>query len=339
MNLKKINTHLSEVKTKMKKIKMFGKMVPLALLVGILVIGTGSAALLSYFGQITTTADVEQSILLDGQAWDASISHTIPEASPGGEEFCYKHTLENRMSINGSVNLETSDIIGIDTNAYDIPETTTLQLCSKDTTSWQCNPDMSATLIFKTSNPEFDYELSYSGLSDGVEYAIIYYADKAKRFNYWGGDNPGEVIDTFTADSTGNHTNSVDIGMNLPANPDWNINPNPDYCDYNNNFDDYVHCRGAKIWIVPTSDLTSGDLPVAWNPSSYLFETDLVMYFDCNEQTEDDISRLASYYKGSELSKPITIASGDIKNFLLCYDFDPLIAPNVYSIVTTVVSA
>jgi hypothetical protein len=72
--------------------------------------------------------------------------------------------------------------------------------------------------------------------------------------------------------------------MDLPRSPDWNINPVPDYCDNHNGFDDYNTCAGAKIWLVPTSNLTSEiSLPLnAWNPSTYLFETDLINYNDTN---------------------------------------------------------
>ncbi len=87
-----------------KKLSLFGKQIPIIIVLALLLVGAGSAALLSYFGRITTTANVEQSILLDdGQ----EVSHTIPETSPGGEIFCYKHKLTNRMSVPGTVTFET----------------------------------------------------------------------------------------------------------------------------------------------------------------------------------------------------------------------------------------
>ena len=115
----------------MKKINIFGKSIPAAI-VALLVMSTfGAAALLTYYGQITTTVNVEQSILLDGEPWNYEIIHTIPEAAPGGEEFCFKHTLENKMSVEGEVVFETTEYIGIITGMYNIPEITTLILYNK----------------------------------------------------------------------------------------------------------------------------------------------------------------------------------------------------------------
>jgi hypothetical protein len=100
--------------------------------------------------------------------------------------------------------------------------------------------------------------------------------------------------------------------MNLPTSPDWNINPSPDYCSNNNNFDSYAHCSGAKLWIVPTSDLTSGALPLtAWNPTTYLFETDLVTYSSdsisiCNQESQ---CVLIPKTCGITASGPITFGS------------------------------
>ena len=166
------------------------------------------------------------------------------------------------------------------------PGTRTLILENKDT-GWQVIPsdEIQGTLTYKTAGDQFNYSLVASGLSN-ISYSLIYYADKDPRFSSWGGDNPGKVIGTFTAvsGSINQALTSVDLGMDLPESPDWNINPTPDYCSNHNGFDSYNTCAGAKIWLVPTSDLTGGpSLPlVSWNPLTYLFETDLINYNDTN---------------------------------------------------------
>ena len=94
-----------------KSIQIFGKTIPVWLLAGLLSVGLGSAALLTYYGTITTSVNVEQSILLDGKdvkTGSLSVSDVIAEDAPGGEKFCFKHTLTNQMSVAGDVKLETS---------------------------------------------------------------------------------------------------------------------------------------------------------------------------------------------------------------------------------------
>jgi hypothetical protein len=162
---------------------------------------------------------------------------------------------------------------------------TILNLCAKDSTTptWQCIPGATGTLTFGTEGQKFTGTLTTSGLQD-KDYALIYYKDQADRFNSWNGAD-GVVIKTF-------HDNQINLAIDndigsLPKAGDWNIAPDKDYCAGHNGFDYYAHCTGAKIWIVPTSDLTSGSvLPLTvWNPTTYLFETDLVTYTKRNPTT------------------------------------------------------
>jgi len=156
--------------------------------------------------------------------------------------------------------------------------TTILNLCAKDTNTWQCLTNgATATLTFGTVGPKFTGTLTTYGLGGSTEYALIYKPDTADRFTTWTGVG-GKVIATFTGNAVGLAIDK-DLGMNLPIAGDWNIAPSPDYCAGRNGWDYYAHCTGAKIWIVPTAVLTSGNLPLtAWNPTTYLFETDLVTY-------------------------------------------------------------
>jgi len=94
--------------------------IPMALfVVGLFVIGGATAALLAYYGTITANVNVQQSILLDGLAWpESQVTDAIPEAAPGGQMFCFDHSLTNQMSETGQVNLATvysPDGVGITT--------------------------------------------------------------------------------------------------------------------------------------------------------------------------------------------------------------------------------
>jgi hypothetical protein len=158
---------------------------------------------------------------------------------------------------------------------------TTLRLENKNPTTWAIigGDGIYADLTFGTVSPTFEGTLTTYGLGGSTEYALIYKPDTADRFTTWTGVG-GKVIAIWSGNAAGLVIDK-DLEMNLPNTGDWNINPSPDYCLNHNGFDSYVHCKGAKLWIVPTSDLTSKDLPLtAWNPSSYLFETDLITYLD-----------------------------------------------------------
>jgi len=138
--------------------------------------------------------------------------------------------------------------------------------------------EMMGSLWFNASGPEFEYKLGASGLEPGEDYSLIYYADFGEdRFDEWGGNNPGALIETFESDEFGEIVGegSVYLGINLPEAPDANIEEY-DYCgapDY------YDNCHGAKVWLVLTEDYDSELKKVTnWNPTAWLFETDLIYY-------------------------------------------------------------
>ena len=303
-------------------------------LLGVLVLGLGSAALVGYFGLITTTVDVHQSIVLDDG--DLDIIDEISHPAPGGEEFCFKHFLRNDASVDITIDLVNDctaenveggwmNCVGVEKTHYVMPEITTLELTSKDS-NWVATGDMKATLTFDTVNPRFVGTLTTTGLVASTNYALIYYADKPDRYVNWGGDNPGKVITTFQGDQT-NLAINTNLGMNLPTEPDKNIEMY-NYCV----LDGYEHCHGAKLWIVPTSDLT-GEKLTGWNPSNYLFETDMITYFDCN------INVLTSNYPINEYGEDvtsITLESGEEKPFFNCYDFDIAVETGTYTLTTKV---
>jgi hypothetical protein len=152
--------------------------------------------------------------------------------------------------------------------------------------SWNViNDGIQATLDYNIVGTEFQYNLTSSQLPE--DYVLIYYADQDPRFNLWGG-NPAVLLGTLTLGGTF-LSGSINIGS-LPFAGDWNSNPLPNnYCLCANGHDSYIHCSGAKIWLVPKDnyDETLQRL-IVWDPwnsgSPYLFETDLITYTktECN---------------------------------------------------------
>jgi len=172
-----------------------------------------------------------------------------------------------------------------------------LILENKNPSTWAVfgGDDVQGTLEFNSSGPEFEFSLVATGLTPGVEYALIYYTDTEDRFVDWGGSN-GAVIATGEA-SDGNLaiSGSTELGMDLPCPQD----ANGYFYDYTQTSDGYSNVTGAKIWLVPSSALTNGvTLPiVVWAPSTFLFETDLITYDDTDivslkTEVVDDIIQL-----------------------------------------------
>lgn len=172
--------------------------------------------------------------------------------------------------------------VGLGIGVYD----EVLDLENKDA-SWaiKSGDGIGGILGYNLSGSTFDYGVYATGLSDG-DYALIYYADTEDRFNDWGGDNPGAVIDTG-ASSGGvlSMSGNIELGMDLPCPPDANAY----YYDYTQDPDNYDNAHGAKVWLVPTSALTGGTaLPVSTWPQTddWLFETDLITYDDTDVVSE-----------------------------------------------------
>lgn len=171
-----------------------------------------------------------------------------------------------------------NESVGVSVGVYD----SVMQLENKvvsETTPWQIIDDeIGGTLGYNAVGSTFVFGIEAFGLSDG-NYSLIYYADySGDRFGEWGGDNPGAVIGAF--DSVGGvltGSGDVELNMDLPEPPDANQWEH----DYTVS-DGYAHAHGAKIWLVPTSSLTSGLMPLqAWPPTNdWLFETDLIWYDD-----------------------------------------------------------
>jgi hypothetical protein len=271
-----------------KKVNLFGKGIPVFAIV-LMSLALVSAALIPYYGKIVGLATLNQGLVLDGtSSYLDDVTCNLGNIFGGDTRVCsqwVKNKANNPITIeftnlqqwkNSAENwVDASD--AVTTNNLGI-----LELSSKDS-SWEETDDRNATLTYKLVSDNFEYKLDAEGL-DNVEYSIIYYADQNDRFVNWGGDNPGRVIGTFTPESDGTYSTDgfvvSSVGIDLPViADDWNAQADPDYCNKHNGFDDYEMCQGAKIWIVPSTDYNVSEKKVtAWNPSEYLFETDLITF-------------------------------------------------------------
>ena len=304
-----------------KTIALFGKAIPLTLIVALMVVGIGSAALIANFfvvkTTVTATAPVDiispgvvtcddftdgycvQEIVVTNLGSNAILTELSTTINDPGIVVTYSlngfelpnvdvDELEELIVEPGTTTLTMAVHLldAADTGSYTITTTATipedvklLTLDNKDS-NWARTPGdgIKGYVIYTPEESTFDYYIYAKGLAATTEYSLMYYADMPDRFVNWGGDNPGALIGTGTTytDGTLKTPGTMAISAqsgNLPREPDANIAENfyggaPDY---------YLTPHGAKLWLVPSSDYTAPAL-TAWNPTAYLFETDLIEY-------------------------------------------------------------
>ena len=180
----------------------------------------------------------------------------IPLGWFGGEECTYKYLLLSFHLQADTGNEYQGDAVNFTINTYMTdhnspggPNPIVLFLENKDA-NWDPIADsMFGWLKFNPSASTFDYRLRAYGLQAGVDYSLIYYPEPQTIWPW-----PVTVIDSGTADVNGKVSldGSYDFGMDL---------------------------NQVKFWLVLSSDLVGNDF-TGWNPSSYLFETNLVNYDD-----------------------------------------------------------
>ena len=257
----------SKEKTKRKTEKMI-KRTKILMVLGVLLISTtlASAALLQYFGKVTTTMDIKQSIVVsDGTGWknwNEPISRDLGSVVHC-TDYCYKLWIKNQACKPATVTLTDVctaapaygndngwDSEGVTKTHYIFGDSQIITLTQKDT---QWNPiGEPITLTYNTCGPTFDWTLS--SIPDG--YSLVYYIDQTDRFNNWG------KVFVIGNEASG----SVDI-------------PSMPYAE------DLNYATGAKFWLVPTENLQDPTGMTHINPwmhESYYYEGNLGIYIDCN---------------------------------------------------------
>jgi hypothetical protein len=257
---------------------------------GVLLLSTTlvSAALLPYFGKVTTTMNVQQSIVI-GEPGPGPVGITWhnwnePIARDLGDvihctDYCYKLLIKNQACEAATATITDvataypgSGPEGVSISHHIFGDSQMIELRYKDAQWNVINAEnMGADITFNTCGSTFDYSIKYWGL-EGV-YSLVYYIDQDPRFEVWG---KVFVIDGMEFDGSGTVSGSKDIAT-MPYADDWNAGNTGAYPDYE-------HTSGAKFWLVPTENILDGQL-ISWTPGCYLFETDLALYIDCDDWT------------------------------------------------------
>ena len=300
---------------KTKKISKLGRrgIVVLAVLVAVSMIA--SAGLLTYFGKITTTATVSQSVQIDGHNWNEPIS--IDLDAVGGCCYCFEHEVTNNgcdpIWLDWDV-WGTHDLVGIDVSFQRDPYLGDLVLSVLDGLALYDDFDVyvDGTLVY-----------TYDAVGSGTEDWVVHTVD----------------LLPFMMSAEGVHT--VDVECTSES---W------EYFDtYGQLGVDYIelYCElGLLCDSVDIGDTVSeaGHNLVGWGPIEpathggswggiddcratwYLGDeswasVDLTCEMDCC-----DCNGV------SFMDEPFVLLPDESIEFCICYDFDMLISPGVYNI-------
>ena len=212
-------------------------------LFAVLIVGTVFA--MAYYGFFTATLNVQQSISVNGNL-EQDLGTVFDLESVDGSP------IEITNNAPSERNIIVSDNSGEDVS---VTYMSSLGLAQKDVdfdiSIWELAEDgQTAVIEYVVVGDEFSAEV-VEGELEG--YALYYYKDNSDRF-----DSPAEAILLS------------EVSENLPFEDDANIDEN----DYS---EEYGVAHGAKIWYLPITAVTDGDID--WSRASeFLFETTLIQY-------------------------------------------------------------
>ena len=208
-----------------------------------IILGVVLVAAIGYYAVFSATFNVVPAITLSGECED-----TLGDVYSGDVVEGSECIITNDAPTERDLVLTNDATEGIEVSY--IGE---LQLSMKDTTTWEAFGD-SITVGYTVIGDSFEV----TGVPEG--YTAIYYKDEVVGLE-------GRVVNPQPAISI------VGIG-DLPEIDDANVDA---LTDYTQSPDFYNQMKGAKLWIVSTSDLTGEELNWA-NMGTYYYEMDLIQY-------------------------------------------------------------
>lgn len=283
--------------------KMFGKTISTTVLALVLTAVLGSAALLTYYGTITAKVTVSQSILVDGLSDPASqaITDTISEPAPGGESFCFEHSLKNQMSVAGTVNFASD--------------------CSKDGYADNCDG------ITKNYYESVAYSFPPYSVG-GIDVTVEDTGDSLK-WTYTGGTQMSVAINFpsgFVIHTSDGHCPapgwyySIDGGASCQALPVW------------------ATVTGGEGDGVKTVSIKKSALGDTFKWHGYSVKNLVGVWIGIGPDNGNIwLPKFTATFIGGALTPPVTIPSKTTKDFYICYGFAQAIAPGIYTITTNVV--
>lgn len=238
------------------------KRMTLATILGVILMSSiGLAALLTSYGVITGTANVNQSVLVDGEQTPESLSLEYTITGTGGNTYYDEwHTLLDQADIPAPIDIQTTNDEGITTTYYG-KTILTEKTVDFGADIWDIPENAEQVGIqYTIVSGEFD-----AWVTDNEQegYVIIYYFDNPDRYTY-----PGEAIKV------------EDVMGYLPYHDDANRFYH-NYCTTG----EYLTCFGAKLWYVPLDAINEDDSLVWSRASEFFYETELIQWQPSGEIT------------------------------------------------------
>jgi len=281
-----------------------------------LLIGAASAALLTYYGRIETSATVGQSVLLDDKdIAGMPILETI--SAFGGDKVCMYHWLRNRANVPVPVNLVS----------WGAPDGATVKYYTMGTsTTWHVPADLGDANTFndveayitktdKAASVEFKVQIVPDSAHYGMGIAIstsrstigfqVWYREYAEPKGWYYQKYPWtSTVSELAASGTGitatadylGKVFTVDIPIELLGG-----------------------CGAEYYFAIQFRTLLLGTYPAG-----------------LNLWAQTDASIFAGAIVGTIPTMPITLESGEVLPFYICYEFDVAIAPGAFTVYTEV---
>lgn len=352
-------------KLKKRKITFLGRPISVIAIALLLAVGLASAALLSYYGMITGTAVVHQSVKLDGtectggDMTKCTVSDEMGELAPGGEKFCYKHTLKNDASVDATVDFEltkcTPDCGGITTKYYELLGWSDIIEVGRE--------DYAGTEV-DLDNPEDPYAtlgniLIEASIEDGAEGWVVFTVTTPAGLI---GSTPetysGSVVFILDEDADGTTDWQVSYepgSLMFDFDGVWGyeealetgVNPEPRAFEDATLRDDIQVERDGDKFILKVRFNKLGGCDGSYKFGLYISHLteywggieggagQVMMFYPVFENFDwADMSSYPTRTLGTEITGNLELESGEEKHFCNCYDFAINIVPDTYTITT-----
>lgn len=315
----------------MKKVKILGRSIPVLAIVAVLAsAGLASAALLSHYGKITGTVDVQQSVLVDGG--DYLQINTYGSGTVAGNTIRDgPHTLLNQADVPVTVTLETAqsgdgtpdnDVEGITTtytttvtesSSYDDYYNNARIMVSKKVGDMKVSEFLASDLEYTvnvTSNPLFAPNICF-WITDGTNTYVV---------EAWGKDWTGTGLHTVTIQDFFSGAMGYEVTVDTTYGQANRISPDGTYLPSATALDDFKAMYGS--WTVLSAQVRAqagaagGQVirPVQFKAAGITINIPEASY---------GITSL-------------TLQPGEMLNFYIVNKFNAALVPGTYKITTTV---
>ena len=307
------------------------------LLIGLLAIallvGSASAGLISYFGQVKMTATVTQSVLLDGKPYmEMPIEDTA--TATGGQTVCRYHWLKNEGGVPVAVHFATTYTPALTDNEITV---TYLKSAGYEET------------VTTVATQGISIDVTVEDIGSWIQWT----------FNYFAHHESGNVENKLAAAvviSYDGEEPAFQVHNNDGVTPGYDVGTWL-YCPYIDGWwtvgDHDSNTPVANIgWIDAATDFGSGTIVVKISEAKLVEGACETFYWAvyAGIRSGGDLPYTLSLYpEGFNwvnpfalatilelIGLPFTLDSGERLDFYICYSFNPLIAPGTYTIYTTV---